>query len=221
MKRPPFVTLIVLLSMLALGAAAKPKVITFGRWTPVKWFVGSDEKTPVELKVRALAVNGDTKEFTTGEPHDVTDRAFVVRRAYRLNDTLPEDEKLSAKWKWQPGGWLMIDRDTAHISKLTLPEYDPFYSTASWYRDLAAYCGVSDGGDKLYAVVVQVGRKKPLLHKLLGPTKAGEMPESECSAPLWQRQPVRVTFQPIGGEKISFSVRGHAIEIAPDNSEEE
>ncbi|MCU1286026.1 MAG: hypothetical protein JWO13_2376 [Acidobacteriales bacterium] len=221
MKRPPFVILIVLLSIVALCAAAKPKVITFGRWTPVKWYVGSDETTPVELKVRALAVNGDTKEFTTGEPHDVTDRAFVVRRAYRLNDTLPEDEKLSAKWKWQPGGWLMIDRSTAHISKLTLPEYDPFYSTASWYRDLAAYCGVSDGGDKVFAVVVQVGRKKPLLHKLLGAAKAGELPESECTIPLWQRQPVRVTFQPIGGEKISFSVRGHAVEIAPDNSEDE
>ena len=29
------------------------------------------------------------------------------------------------------------------------------------------------------------------------------------------------TFQPIGGEKISFSVRGRAAEIAPDNSDEE
>jgi hypothetical protein len=47
------------------------------------------------------------------------------------------------------------------------------------------------------------------------------MPESECSIPVWQRQPVRVSFQPIGGEKISFSVRGHAVEIAPDNSDEE
>jgi len=44
-----------------------------------------------ELKVRALIVDGAVKEWTTGEAHDVTERSFVVRRAIKLNDTLPSD----------------------------------------------------------------------------------------------------------------------------------
>jgi hypothetical protein len=220
MKRTPQVLLIAFSLVAIAGAAAKPKIISFGRWTPVKWYVGDEENTAVEFKVRALAVNGDTKEFTTGEPHDVTDRAFVVHRAYRLNDTLPDEGKTPPKWKWQPGGWLMVDRGTAHISKLTLPEYDAFYSNASWYRDLVAYCGVADN-DKLYAIVMQIGRRKPILKKLLGAARNGDLPDSECAAPVWQKQPTRVTFAPIGAEKISFTVRGHAIEIAPDNSDDD
>ena len=35
----------------------------------------------------------------------------------------------------------------------------------SWFRDYVAYCGVSDTGEKLSAVVMQIGRKKPLLKK--------------------------------------------------------
>jgi len=217
MKRTPQVVLIALCLVTFAAAVAKPKIISFGKWTPVKWYVGGDEDTGIELKVRALAVNGDTKEFTTGESHEVTDRTFVVRRAYRLNDTLTDDGKTPPKWKWQPGGWLMVDRGTAHISKLTLPEYDAFYSNATWYRDLVAYCGIADN-DKVYAMVIQIGRRKPILKKLLGVAKNGDLPDSECGSPVWQRRPTRVTFFPNGAEKISFSVRGHAIEIAPDNS---
>ncbi|HWX93992.1 MAG TPA: hypothetical protein VNY29_15295 [Terriglobales bacterium] len=46
---------------------------------------------------------------------------------------------------------------------------DPFYSTASWYRDYIAYCGVSDDGTKLFAIVAQLGRRKLILKKPLGP----------------------------------------------------
>ena len=46
-----------------------------------------------------------------------------------------------------------VDRLTGRVSQLNLPEFDPFYSTASWYRDYIAYCGVSEDGKKLYAVV--------------------------------------------------------------------
>ena len=41
----------------------------------------------MEIKVRALFVDTRLKEYTIGLPHDVTDRLFVVRRAYRLNTT--------------------------------------------------------------------------------------------------------------------------------------
>jgi len=47
------------------------------------------------------------------------------------------------------------------------PEFGSYYSVASWYRDYVAYCGVSDDGKKLYAVVFQVGRRKPVLKKPL------------------------------------------------------
>jgi len=40
------------------------------------------------LKIRPLVVDGDVKEWTTGDAHDVTDRSFVVRRVIRLNDAL-------------------------------------------------------------------------------------------------------------------------------------
>jgi hypothetical protein len=201
--------------------AAKPKIVSFGRWLTVKWMVGSEETTPREMKVRSLMVNGDPKEFVTGEPHTVTDKIFVVRRAIRLNDMLPTEAETAPKWKWHPAGWLMVDRATARISKLSLPEFDSYYSQASWYRDYAAYCGVGDGGDRLYAVVIQIGRRKPIVRKLLGGLKNGELPESECEVPVWQKEPTRVTFQPKGGEKISFAVRSHATELPPDDSAEE
>ena len=119
-------------------AATKPKVVTFGRWMTVKYYAGPDETTALELKVRPMLVNGEIKEYTTGESHEVSERIFVVRQASRLNDALPDDPKGTARWRWHPGGWLMVDRANAHISKLTLPNYDAFYSTASWYRDLVA-----------------------------------------------------------------------------------
>jgi hypothetical protein len=196
-----------------LSSAAKPKVITFGRWLPVQWEVGTSGGKTVPLKVRALMVNNDVKEFTTGDAHQVTDRIFVVRRAYRVNDSLSDEPSSAPKWTWQPDGWLAVDRSSAHIAKLTLPNYDSLYSTASWYRDYVAYCGVSDDGEKLYAMVIQMGQKKPIVKKLLGESKDLGMPDSQCSAPVWQKQPMRVTFLPNGLEKISFEIKGRAAEL--------
>ena len=59
-----------------------------------------------------------------------------------------------------------MDRMTGHISAIALPEFDSYYSVASWYRDYVAYSGVSDEGNELYAVVFQVGRRKPVLKNL-------------------------------------------------------
>jgi hypothetical protein len=100
----------------------------------------------------------------------------VVRRAFRVNDTLPGDAAARPGWVWQPGGWLLVDRLTGHISAIALPEFDPYYSVASWYRDYAAYCGVSDDGKKLFAIVYQVGRRKPVLKKPLGTPPAMKRP---------------------------------------------
>lgn len=131
----------------AWAAAAKTHVITFGKWTSVQWFtgLGTDDK-PLIIKIRALIVDGLVKEYALGAPHEVTDRLFVVRRAFRVNDSLPEDP--GPRWQWQRGGWLLVDRLTGHVSSINLPEFDVLYSAASWYRDYIAYCGVAEDGKK-------------------------------------------------------------------------
>jgi hypothetical protein len=188
----------------------------------VQWIpgTGADDK-PVPLKIRALLVDGIVKEYVLGSPHEVTDRLFVVRRMFRVNDSLPEEP--ATRWQWQRGGWLLVDRVTGRVSALNLPEFDAFYSSASWYRDYAAYCGVADDGKKIYAVVAQLSRRKPVLKKLL--SEAGipddAAPDSACTAPAWQRAPVRVNFQSPGGTKQTFAIRGHVVDVVNDAEEEE
>ncbi|MFY9561060.1 MAG: hypothetical protein WAQ52_12575 [Terriglobales bacterium] len=199
------------------AAAPKPHVINFGKWMAVKWPDATGQKL-LDLKVRALLVDARLKEYTTGTPHDITDRLFVVRRAFRVNDALPQES--AARWQWQRGGWLLVDRTTGRISQLALPEFDPFYSTASWYRDYVAYCGVSEDGKKLYAVVTQVGRRKPVLKKPLGEPAGDDAPDSECPAPAWERAPARVTFQPDDTQKLVFSIRGRVVDVVNEPAEE-
>ena len=43
------------------------------------------------------------KENRVGAAHEVTDRIFVVRRAYRVNDSLPAEDAKS-HWRWELGG---------------------------------------------------------------------------------------------------------------------
>jgi hypothetical protein len=201
-------------------ASQKPHVITFGKWTAVKW-PDATGKMSLDLKVRALFVDTRLKEYTTGAPHDVTDRLFVVRRVFRLNDALPGES--AVRWEWQRGGWLLVDRASGRISQLSLPEFDPFYSSASWYRDYVAYCGVSEDGNKLYALVMQVGRRKPILKKRVGEPAGDDAPDSECPAPAWERAPMRVTFQPDDTQKVVFSIRGRVVDVVnePDEDAEE
>jgi hypothetical protein len=205
-------------------AAPKPHVVSLGKWLPAKLFIGPNEDKTLDIKVRPLLVDGRIREFTTGEPHDVTERLFVVRRAFRVNDWLPEDQKVP-RWRWQRGAWLLVDRQTGRISSVNLPEFDPFYSQAAWYRDYAAYCGVSDNAEKLYAVVAQLGHKKPVLKKELGAASNGDVPDSDCDSPIWQRQPMRVSFQPKTdqnktGQKLTFTVRGHSADLADDSPDD-
>src|SRR5437660_12142329 len=122
----------------AAMAAAKPHVITFGKSTQVKWLAGADENTPLELRVRALYVDGKLREFTIGSPHEITERLFVVRRAFRVNDSLPDEG--APRWLWQRGGWALVDRVTGRRTPLNLPEVDPYRSVATWFRDYVAFC---------------------------------------------------------------------------------
>src|SRR6185437_11082520 len=117
------------------------------------------------LPIRALLVNGELKEWTTGDSHDVTGRSFVVRRAMRLNNSLPGDTK--QQWVWQRGPWLLVDRATGRISAVKLPDYDPAVSRVVWFRDYAAYCGLTPSGKSIYAVVAQLTVRRPALAKKL------------------------------------------------------
>jgi hypothetical protein len=170
-----------------------------------------DEK---ELPVRALIVDGKVKEWTTGETHDVTDRSFVVRRALRLNDALPTDK--TEDWVWQRGPWLLIDRTTRHETALHLPDYDPVASNVVWFRDYAAYCGLTATGKQLYAVVSQVGGRKPVIAKKLGAWDPADHPTPACVNAIWQREPLRVTFQPTGQAAVSFDLVGLSAVLVED-----
>jgi hypothetical protein len=172
------------------------------------------------LKVRALLIDGLLKEWTTGDPHDVTDRSFVVRRAVRLNNSLP-GEKLGS-WVWQRGPWLLVDHQTGRITALHLPDYDPGVSQISWFRDYGAYCGLTPSGKSLYAVVAQIAARRPVLAKKLSVFDPENPPQPICTAPDWQREPMRVTFHPGGKDAVAFDVNpGSAvlIEDSGDDSE--
>jgi len=206
------------------AAVAKVHVITFGKSISAKWPNATGQKL-LDLKVRPLFVDTRLKEYTTGTPHELTDRLFVVRRAFRVNDALPTENANananSPRWQWQRGGWLLVDRLTGRVSQLNLPEFDAFYSTASWYRDYIAYCGVSEDGKKLFAIVAQVGRRKPILKKEAGEPAAGDDPDSECPAPVWERTPMRVSFQHGDEQRLVFSIRSRVVDVVNDAEEPE
>ena len=197
--------------LLSGGSFAAPRAhtVVLGQWRFVEVRTDSGEKQ--QLKVRELIIDSRTREYTTGPAHEVTDRLFVVRRAYRINDALPEEKK-PQQWVWRRDGWISVDRQTGHVAQLNLAAFDGDTSEASWYRDYAAYCGASDDGSKTYMVVSQLGKRKPVLRK--------EYPGPACSAPVWERSPSRVTFT-AAGAKTSFVVHAHTADIQPETAEEE
>jgi hypothetical protein len=170
------------------------------------------------LKIRALLVDGNLKEWTTGDAHDVTDRSFAVRRVIRLNDALPGDKQ--EHWVWQRGPWLLVDRITGHITALKLPDYDPGVSQVSWFRDYAAYCGLTASGKSLYAVVAQVAARKPVLARKLAAFDAANTQAPACTVPEWQREPLRITFHPTGQDAVSYDIVPGSAVLVEDTEDE-
>jgi hypothetical protein len=133
-----------------------------------------------------------------------------------VNDSLPQQSGPS-QWQWQRGGWLMIDRVSGKIQQLALAEFDPDSSAVNWFRDYSAYCGTSDDGQKLSAVIMQIGRRKPLLKKPIGSTNDSH---PVCAAPVWERGPIRVTFAYAPDQKLTFSVKSRTVDaITPEESD--
>ncbi len=187
-------TVFLLIAMLPIGltaaAASKPHVVSLGKATPVKLFVGSSEDRTIDISVRPLYVDSKLKDFTTGETHDVTDREFVVRQgvshqrqlAGRSARSQPSGSGNVAAGCWSTGV-------SGKIALVKLPDFDAFYSEVSWYRDYAAYCGITSNGERVDAVVAEIGGKKPLFHKELGKVSAGDSSDKNCAPPRWDRQP--------------------------------
>ena len=208
------------------GAARKPHVVALGASRRVAYSKAGDPAGAAvgedALKIRPLVVDGDVKEWTTGDSHDVTDRSFVVRRVLRLNDALPGDK--AGHWVWQRGPWLLVDRLTGHVTALKLPDYDPGVSQVSWFRDYGAYCGVTASGKSLYAVVAQVAARKPVLARKVDAFNPDPSAHSEpvCPQPEWQREPLRITFHPAGKDPLSFNiVPGSAVLVEESGDEPE
>jgi hypothetical protein len=193
-----------------LGAVTKPHIVFLGSWKNVPYSVTGDPAGALpeekQLRVRPLMVDGKVREWTNGESHTITDRSFVVRRALRLNDSLPGDK--AERWIWQRGPWLLIDRVKGTVTALHLPDYEPTVSRVVWFRDYGAYCGLSTSGKQLYAVVAQIAARKPVIAKKLFAWSPGENQPPPCAAAVWQREPLRVTFQPTGAATVSYSLVG-------------
>lgn len=172
-----------------------------------------------KLRVRPLVVDGKVKDWTTGEQHYVTDRSFTVRRALRINDALPTDH--GEHWVWQRGPWILVDRDTGRITALRLPDYDPAVSHVVWFRDYAAYCGLTASGKQLYAVVAQLTVRRPVLSKKLGPWDISDHPTPACADAVWQRNPLQISFTPTGGAARSFDLIGSSAVLVEDGDPED
>ena len=211
------------------AAPRKPHVVALGAAKRVPYSKAGDPAGAAAgedaLKIRPLVVDGAVKEWTTGDAHDVTDRSFVVRRALRLNDALPGDK--TEHWIWQRGPWIMIDRTNGPVTAMKLPAYDPAVSQVVWFRDYAAYCGLNSGGHQLYVVVAQVGARRPILAKKIGPwtptaPAPGAVTTSACAKALWQRDPLRVSFTPTGAaEPMNFNLVGLSAVLVEDGDSDD
>ena len=220
------VPLLFVLSPGPLARAAAPKVhtVTLGpvrrvAYTPPEATADNRSEEASTLRIRALYVDDRQKEWTVGEMHEVTDRSFVIRRALHINDALPGE---AARWTWQPGPWLQVDRVTGHVLALHLPAYEPDVSNVVWFRDYAAYCGVATTGKGgLVAVVAELGTRKAAVQKIIGPWPMANTPHPVCAPARWQRTPMRVTFDLTAGESMTLDVIGTSSFIEEGESSDE
>lgn len=199
--------------------ASKPHAVSLGGVRRQPYSVQGDpagiRHGETSLPVRPLVVDGKIREWTTGESHEVTERSFAVRRAVRLNDALPSDH--TPRWVWQRGPWLLIDRTSGKVTALHLPDFDPAVSDVAWFRDFAAYCGLNTSGKQLFGVVAQVAARRPLLARKLAAWDLADHPSPACAPPVWQRDPLKVTFQPTGAAESSFDLVGASAVLVEDD----
>ena len=204
--------------------AAKMHFVSLGAvrkvpYTPPEATPDNKSEEATTLRIRPLIVDDKPREWTVGELHEVTDRTFVIRRALRINDSLPGE---AARWTWQPGPWLQVDRNSGHITPLHLPDFDPQISEVVWFRDYAAYCGLVPtlkGG--VMAIVVELGTHKPVGQRVLANWPLDKPLHPVCAAAQWQRMPMRATLCLTGGEPVTFDVAGTSSLVEEGETEED
>jgi hypothetical protein len=176
-------------------------------YTPPESTLDTKSDDARTLKVRPLVVDGAVKEWTVGDLHEVTERTFVIRRALHINDALPGE---SARWTWQPGPWLSVDRTTGHITALHLPDFDPEISDVVWFRDYAAYCGlhVLSKSTTLMATVVELGAHRASVSQKISAWPPKQPDGPACGTSTWQRTPMRATIHPTGAAAMTFAIAG-------------
>ena len=209
------------------SAAGKLHVISFGRWIPVQWLPASDS-SPLTMRVRPLLVDGRFKEYVLGPPHEISDSLFVVRRAFRVNDALPDE--VMPRWQWQRGGWLLVDRVSGRVSPNNLSAFDPFLAAGSLLYQGAWLA------ERMIAIDVAVAGRRELLHPVTRAIIAGGEAFSAAdidrdrdrlaelrrqTAPVWQRSPVRVTFTTEARDKQTFAIRGSAVDLVNEGEEDD
>ncbi|HWA95574.1 MAG TPA: hypothetical protein VG844_13310 [Terracidiphilus sp.] len=224
-----FLLAVCLLPIVLTAAPRKGHLVALGRVHTVPYSKVGDPAGALpdedSLKIRPLVVDGQIKEWTTGEVHSITDRTFVVRRVMRINDDLPGEDEPGTRggkprWVWQRGLWLMVERKTGHVTVLKLPDFNLAVSRVVWFRDYAAYCGVTASGKSLYAVVAQVAVRKPVLSRKLSSFNP-ENPSS-CGEPQWQRKPLQIKFFPGDKSPVSFQfVAGSTVLVESTGDEPE
>ena len=182
------------------------------------------DNKPLTLKIRPILVDAHVKDFSLGPAHDVTDHLFVVRRALPCQRQSSPGIHLAPALAMATRG--MASRRPPHrpyFPQSIFPELNAVYSVASWYRDYAAYCGVSEDGKKIYAIVAQLNKSKPVLKKSLNGQTIPEdaTADSVCPAPAWQRSPARDPSSRQARPKQTFAVRGHTIDLINESEEQE
>ncbi len=204
--------------------AAKIHTVVLGAvrkvpYTPPEATPDNKGEEATTLRVRPLLVDDKPREWTVGDLHEVTDRTFVIRRAFRINDALPGEP---SRWSWQPGPWLQVDRTTGHITPLHLPDFDAQISEVTWFRDYAAYCGLIPslkGG--VVAVVAELGSHKAIAQHVIANWPLDKPIFPVCLPSQWQRTPMRATLSLTGGQAVTFDVAGTSSLIEEGETEAE
>ncbi|MEG9431722.1 hypothetical protein JAO32_05370 [Terriglobus sp. ADX1] len=203
------------------AATAKVHTVVLGAVRRVP-FVAADVSSEAKedeagtLRIRPLVVDGKTREWLTGDTHDITERSFVARRVLHINDALPGEK--SGRWVWQPGSWILVDRVSGRVTALHLPDFDASISDVVWYRDYAAYCGIhtTAKASGLSAEVWQIGAHKAALSRVIAPWPQTERVRPVCLPSVWQREPMRVTVKPNGSDPVVYSVVGTSTQLVED-----
>jgi hypothetical protein len=204
------------------------RIVPFGEWISAQWPNATGQRT-LDRKVCPLFVDTRLQEYTTGTPHERTDRLFLVQRAFLLNDALPAE---NAPLKRAPirtpragsgsaeAGCSSTNRPRDPSPSSTCPSSIPSIEDklVSGLRRLLR--GIGKPQEALRDS--RLGRsRKPILRKDTGEPVGTDDPDSECPPAIWERTSMRVTFQPDDKQKLVFSIRSRTVDVVNDAEETE